>query len=83
MAQSHVYDKWSTGHKSGGANSRATNYKSFNPETVSMFEIGAKTEFWDRRACFNIAAYTGNYKNIQLDFRCGQRRTHRYDPHHD
>jgi iron complex outermembrane receptor protein len=64
----HVYGKWSTGYKSGGANSRATNYEPFNPETVSMFEIGAKTEFWDHRARLNIAAYTGTYKNIQLDF---------------
>jgi iron complex outermembrane receptor protein len=64
----HVYGKWSTGYKSGGANSRATNYEPFNPETVSMFEIGAKTEFWNHRARFNIAAYTGTYKNIQLDF---------------
>lgn len=64
----HVYGNWSTGYKSGGANSRATNYEPFNPETVSMFEIGAKTEFWDHRARFNIAAYTGTYKNMQLDF---------------
>jgi len=64
----HVYGKWSTGYKSGGANSRATNYEPFDPETVSMFEIGAKTEFWDHRARFNIAAYRGTYKNIQLDF---------------
>ena len=33
-----------------------------------MFEIGAKTEFWDNKARFNIAAYTGPYKDIQLDF---------------
>ena len=64
----HVYGKWSTGYKSGGANSRATNYEPFNPETVSMFEVGAKTEFWDHRARFNVAAYYGHYKNIQLDF---------------
>jgi len=64
----HLYGKWSTGYKSGGANSRATDYKPFNPETVSMFEIGAKTEFWNHRARFNIAAYTGTYKDIQLDF---------------
>ena len=64
----HVYGKWSTGYKSGGANSRSLNYAPFNPETVSMFEIGAKTEFWDRRARFNVAAYTGTYKSIQLDF---------------
>lgn len=64
----HVYGKWSTGYRSGGANSRATDYRPFDPETVSMFEIGAKTEFWDRRARLNIAAYTGTYKNMQLDF---------------
>lgn len=64
----HLYGKWSTSYRSGGANSRSLSYATFNPETVSMFEIGAKTEFWDHRARFNIAAYTGSYKNIQLDF---------------
>ena len=64
----HVYGKWSTGYRSGGANSRSLSYAAFNPETVSMFEIGAKTEFWDHRARFNVAGYVGTYKNIQLDF---------------
>ncbi|MGC4250948.1 MAG: TonB-dependent receptor [Sphingobium sp.] len=64
----HLYGKWSTGYKSGGANSRSLTYAPFKPETVSMFEIGAKTEFWDNRARLNIAAYTGRYKDIQLDF---------------
>ena len=64
----HVYGKWSTGYKSGGANSRSLTYAPFNPETVSMFEAGAKMEFWDRRARFNVAAYVGDYKDIQIDF---------------
>jgi len=64
----HIYGKWSSGYRSGGANSRSLSYKTFDPETVSMFEIGAKTEFLDNRARFNVAAYTGTYKNIQLDF---------------
>jgi iron complex outermembrane receptor protein len=64
----HVYGKWSTGYRSGGANSRSTSYASFNPETVSMFEIGAKMEFWDRKARLNVAAYTGSYKSVQIDF---------------
>lgn len=64
----HLYGKWSTGYKSGGANSRSLNYASFKPETVSMFEIGAKTEFLDNRVRLNIAGYVGTYKNIQLDF---------------
>ena len=64
----HVYGKWSTGYKSGGANSRSQEYDPFNPESVSIFEIGAKTEFFDNHARFNIAAYAGTYKNIQVDF---------------
>lgn len=64
----HVYGKWSTGYKSGGANSRSQNYDAFNPETVSIFEIGAKTEFFDNHARFNISGYAGDYKDIQVDF---------------
>jgi iron complex outermembrane recepter protein len=64
----HLYGKWSTGYKSGGANSRSLRFAPFDPETVSVFEIGAKTEFWDNKARFNLAAYTGRYKDIQLDF---------------
>ncbi|MDI1296783.1 MAG: TonB-dependent receptor, partial [bacterium] len=73
----HVYGKWSTGYKSGGANSRSLTYAPFNPETVSMFEIGAKTEFFDRHARFNIAAYAGTYKDIQVDFSANYLQ---YDP---
>ncbi|WP_293907139.1 TonB-dependent receptor [Phenylobacterium sp.] len=64
----NLYGKWSTGYKSGGANSRSLTYRAFNPETVSMFEAGAKTEFWDHRARFNVAAYTGRLKDVQVDF---------------
>jgi iron complex outermembrane receptor protein len=52
----------------GGANSRSLSYAPFNPETVSMFELGAKTEVLDRRVRLNVAGYIGTYKNIQLDF---------------
>ncbi|MDR6850218.1 iron complex outermembrane receptor protein [Sphingomonas sp. BE270] len=64
----HVYGKWSTGYKSGGANSRSLQYLAFNPETVSVFEAGLKTEFFNRHARFNVSAYAGTYKNVQVDF---------------
>lgn len=63
-----VYVKHSSGYKSGGANSRSLFYSPFNPEAVSMEEIGAKIEFFNRRARLNLAAYTGSYEDIQLDF---------------
>ncbi len=64
----HVYGRWSTGYKAGGANSRSLTYRPFDPETVSMYEVGAKTEFWDRRARLNVAAYGGDIKDAQVDF---------------
>ncbi len=63
-----AYGKWSTGYKSGGANSRSLNYSAFDPETISMFEVGLKSEFLDHHARFNIAGYTGIYKDQQVDF---------------
>ena len=63
-----AYGKWSTGYKSGGANSRSLNYQAFNPESVSMFELGLKSEFFDHHVRFNIAGYTGVYKDQQVDF---------------
>jgi iron complex outermembrane recepter protein len=63
-----AYGKWGTGYKSGGANSRSLNYLPFGPESVSMFEVGLKSEFLDHRARFNIAGYTGTYMNQQVDF---------------
>ena len=64
----HVYGKWSTGYKAGGANSRSLTYRKFDPESVSTFEIGAKTEFFDNHARFNVAAYTSAYKYMHIDF---------------
>lgn len=64
----HLYGKWSTGYKAGGANSRSQSYHDFDPETVSTFEIGAKTEFLDHHVRLNVAAYTAAYKDMQIDF---------------
>jgi iron complex outermembrane recepter protein len=36
------------------------------PEKLTSYEIGAKTEFWDRHAIFNTAAFYYDYKNQQF-----------------
>lgn len=64
----NVYGRWSTGYKAGGANSRSLTYRAFDPENVSMYEIGTKTQFWDNRARFNVAAYYGDLRDVQVDF---------------
>lgn len=64
----HVYGKWGTAYRAGGANARSLTYRSFGEEKVSTFEAGLKTEFWDRRARVNLAAYSTRYTDIQIDF---------------
>jgi iron complex outermembrane receptor protein len=63
-----VYGKWSTGYQSGGSNSRSLIYRAYSSESVSSFEIGAKTELLDRRVRLNLAAFTTDYKDQQVDF---------------
>ncbi len=64
----NVYAKYSTGYKAGGANSRSLTYRAFDPEHVAMYELGAKSEFWDRRARLNMAAFYGEIEDLQVDF---------------
>ncbi|HEY9235640.1 MAG TPA: TonB-dependent receptor [Phenylobacterium sp.] len=59
-----VYGKWARGYRSGGFNSRSITYSPFDPEEISMFEVGLKSEFFGHRARFNIAGYTGDYENV-------------------
>ncbi|WP_285016880.1 TonB-dependent receptor [Novosphingobium sp. fls2-241-R2A-195] len=63
----HVYAKYATGYRAGGASSRTANYQAFNPEDVKSYEIGLKSDFWDHRARFNLAGYIMDRKNSQVD----------------
>jgi len=59
-----LYGKWSTGYRAGGFNSRSITYSAYDPEDISMFELGLKSEFFEHRLRLNVAAYKGDYKNI-------------------
>ncbi|HKY87426.1 MAG TPA: TonB-dependent receptor, partial [Pseudorhodoplanes sp.] len=67
-ASTHVYGKWTTGYRAGGANSRSLTFRAFGPESVAAFELGLKTELFDRRLRFNLAAFHQKLKNRQVDF---------------
>ncbi|HEX8446937.1 MAG TPA: TonB-dependent receptor, partial [Sphingomonas sp.] len=64
-----VYGSWSRGYRSGGFNGRGQTIFSastpYDPETVTAYEVGLKSEFFNRRVAFNIAAYDTDYKGIQ------------------
>ena len=53
----HLYAKYSTGYRAGGANDRSATFAAFGPETVKAYEIGAKMDFCDHRARLNLAGY--------------------------
>lgn len=63
-----VYAKYSTGFKAGGANSRSTDYRPFDPEEVTAYELGFKSQFWSRRARLNLALFDSTIKDKQVDF---------------
>jgi iron complex outermembrane receptor protein len=64
----HLYAKYSTGFRAGGANSRSSSFRQFKPESVRSYEIGAKTDFLDHRVRLNVAGYIMDRKNTQIDF---------------
>ncbi|HEY0335309.1 MAG TPA: TonB-dependent receptor [Stenotrophomonas sp.] len=65
---SMVYAKYSTGFKAGGANSRSTTYTAFDPEEVTAFELGFKSQFWDNRGRLNLALFDSKIEHKQMDF---------------
>jgi iron complex outermembrane receptor protein len=64
----HLYAKYSTGYRAGGANSRSQTFSAFGPETVKAFEVGAKTDLLDHKLRLNVAAYLMDRKGTQTDF---------------
>ncbi len=64
----HLYAKYSTGFRAGGANSRSSSFREFAPEAVKAYEVGAKTDFLDHRVRLNLAAYIMERTGTQIDF---------------
>lgn len=64
-----LYATYSQGYRSGGFNGRGQTIFSastpYDPETVAAYEIGAKSEFFDRKVALNVAAYYTDYNKIQ------------------
>src|SRR5204862_3467833 len=63
----NLYGKVSTGYRSGGASSRSLTYRSFGPEDVDAYEIGIKTELFDRNERLNAAVFQLTRTGRQLD----------------
>ena len=64
----NLYAKYATGYRAGGSSSRSLNYRSFGPESVKSYELGAKTELFDRLVRLNLAGYIMDRTDSQVDF---------------
>ena len=64
----HLYAKYSTGYRAGGANARSQTFTAFGPEAVKSYEIGSKMDLFDRRVRLNVAGYIMDRTGTQIDF---------------
>ncbi len=64
-----LYASVSSGFRSGGRNIGVSGAapESFAPETVTAYEVGAKTRWLDNSLQFNLSAFINNYDRIQIN----------------
>ncbi|WP_292046053.1 MULTISPECIES: TonB-dependent receptor [unclassified Brevundimonas] len=64
-----VYGRYSEGYRGGGfiglVGSLAQSVGGYGPETSTSWEVGAKTEFYDRRWLVNLAIYDTKFEDLQ------------------
>lgn len=60
-----TYARVATGYKSGGFNAR-TGGPAFDSEKVTSYEIGLKSELFDRRVRLNLAGFHTRYRDLQV-----------------
>ena len=64
-----AYATISTGFKGGGVAPRPFNAAQavpFGPEKLTAYEVGFKTDLFDRKLRFNVSAYFNSFKDAQL-----------------
>ncbi|OHT19318.1 TonB-dependent receptor [Edaphosphingomonas haloaromaticamans] len=61
-----TYARIASGYKAGGFNPRAVN-DGYDPETVTSYEVGLKSELFDRRLRFNGTLFYADLKDKQLN----------------
>ncbi len=63
----NTYLRWGTAYRAGGANTRTLTLTPFGEEEVESFELGAKSEFFDRRLRANLALFKSTRRGLQID----------------
>ncbi len=63
-----TYATYGVGFRSGGFNQPNYPVPIFRDETLTNYEVGAKTQWFNRRLTVNAAAYSGTVRNYQFSF---------------
>jgi len=66
----NAYAKFSTGYRAGGFNPQSTPVnvqQGFEEESVDAWEVGLKSELFDRRLRANLALFRNSYDDLQVD----------------
>lgn len=61
-----VYGSYSRGNSPGGLNGGAAARINYGPQNVDAFELGLKSQLFDRRLQLNVALFDNQYKDIQI-----------------
>lgn len=63
-----IYASATNGYKSGGYSNTASSFVGidYGPETIWAYELGAKTEWLDRRLRVNLAVFRYDWKGLQF-----------------
>ena len=63
-----TYVKWSSAYQAGGVNLFSNSFSGYDREEAEAYEIGLKSEFFNRRARLNAAVFSTEYDGKVLDF---------------
>ena len=63
-----AYASYNRGFKSGGFNATLLTDPPYDPEVLDAYEVGLKSELFDRRLRMNLAAFYYDYSNIQVRY---------------
>ena len=60
-----TYARVATGYKAGGFNARSQN-EGFNPENLTSYEVGLKSELFDRHLRLNLTLFHADHRDVQV-----------------
>jgi len=61
----NTYARFARGFRDGGANVRSQIFNAYQPETLDSYEIGLKSQWFNRRMTLNVSAFHNDVNNQQ------------------